>query len=522
MSFDKIKSFYKEFNCELISKQDEYKNNTSKLKFKCHCGHESIKTYKCFTKTKQCKECGDKQRIKSNALSFDVVKTYFTSQKCILLSNETDFENRDSKLKYICECNNESIISYHNFKNGKRCKECYKIRVNLNSYDKTKELFNKNKCVLLTEYSNDWDINDKQKFKCSCNNEDYITPLLLKKQSKTKKPYLGFCITCKSKKQSDSAKKMWVDHRTTILNGIKNIDQESKMIKLKKTNLERYGVENAMQNESIKDKVKETNLERYGFEYGFQNEDIKEKTKKTNLERYGVEYIVQNKDIKDKINQTILYRYGVEYISQNESIKDKVKETNLERYGVENAMQNESIKDKVKETNLERYGVEYAMQNESIKDKVKKTNLERYGVENAMQNESIKDKVKETNLERYGVEYAIQNIDVFKKCREKYKQEYKFPNGRVEYVEGYENIAIDLLLLKYDEDDIVIDDGLIPEIWYKVDGKQKRYYGDIYIKSKNLIIEVKSEYIYKYTKDATEIKRQAVLDNNYSFELIII
>ena len=38
-----------------------------------------------------------------------------------------------------------------------------------------------------------------------------------------------------------------------------------------------------------KDKIKKTNIERYGVENPFQSEYVRDKIKKTNIERYGVE-----------------------------------------------------------------------------------------------------------------------------------------------------------------------------------------------------------------------------------------
>jgi hypothetical protein len=56
---------------------------------------------------------------------------------------------------------------------------------------------------------------------------------------------------------------------------------------------------------NTKDKIKKSNLEKYGVENPFQNESIKDKIKKSNLEKYGVEYLCQTKDIKDKIKKVI-------------------------------------------------------------------------------------------------------------------------------------------------------------------------------------------------------------------------
>ena len=54
----------------------------------------------------------------------------------------------------------------------------------------------------------------------------------------------------------------------------------------------------------------------------FTREDVKEKIRKTNLEKYGVEYIGQSKEAREKMKQTMMERYGVEHNSQLRSHKD--------------------------------------------------------------------------------------------------------------------------------------------------------------------------------------------------------
>jgi len=52
--------------------------------------------------------------------------------------------------------------------------------------------------------------------------------------------------------------------------------------------------------------------------------------------------------------------------------------------------------------------------------------------------------------------------------------------------------------------------------------KTRRYYPDIYIKSENKIIEVKSDYTMKQHKNINLLKRQACLDKGLQFEFMII
>ncbi len=106
-------------------------------------------------------------------------------------------------------------------------------------------------------------------------------------------------------------------------------------VKRKKTMLEKYGVENSMHSDEIKNKIKQTNLEKWGVENPFQLEEVKEKIKRTNLEKWGVECSLNSEEVKNKIKQTNLKKYGNEHHMRSDEIKNKVKQTNLQRWGVE-------------------------------------------------------------------------------------------------------------------------------------------------------------------------------------------
>jgi len=178
---------------------------------------------------------------------------------------------------------------------------------------------------------------------------------------------------------------------------------------MRKTCLERYGVEHPMQSKVVKDKKTQSNLEKYGVEHVLQADFFKEKAKKTTLERYGVEHATQSEVVREKVRQTNLSRLGVEYPTQSKAVKEKVKKTNLANLGVEYPTQSSLVRDKVKQTCLDKYGVEYASQAEEVKNKRAESNVERYGVTSVLKSEVFKDKVKKTNLERYGVENAMSS-----------------------------------------------------------------------------------------------------------------
>jgi ribosomal protein S27E len=91
------------------------------MKYKCSCGNISYITYANFYKGKRCNVCGRKRRNKTKTLSHDFVNSYFEENGCTLLDH---YERSDKLMRYICECGNESKITWDNFKQGYRCSAC--------------------------------------------------------------------------------------------------------------------------------------------------------------------------------------------------------------------------------------------------------------------------------------------------------------------------------------------------------------------------------------------------------------
>jgi len=252
----------------------------------------------------------------------------------------------------------------------------------------------------------------------------------------------------------------------------------------------------------------------------------KEKIKQTNLIKYGVEHVFQSSIIKEKSRQTNLKLRGVEYSLQSFEIKEKIKQTNLIKYGVENPSQNLQVKEKIKKTMFINHGVEHALQSNEIKQKMNNTMLKIYGVENPSQSKELHEKKKQTCLTNYGVEYPAQNAEISEKTMKnglKFK-EFKFPNGTIIKVQGYEPIALQILLnIGYKQEDIITSKNEVPEVWYLDENNKKhRYFCDIYIKTIDKIIEVKSTWTYNFEKEINLLKANACLELGYDFEFWII
>lgn len=65
-------------------------------------------------------------------------------------------------------------------------------------------------------------------------------------------------------------------------------------------------------------------------------------------------------------------------------------------------------------------------------------------------------------------------------------------------------------------------ENYIGKVFYMDDKKKRRYYPDIYIKSENRIIEVKSKYTFESHKTINKLKEKACVNLGFNFEFKII
>jgi len=94
---------------------------------------------------------------------------------------------------------------------------------------------------------------------------------------------------------------------------------------------------------------------------GFHQPNVA-KIKRTNLEKYGVEVPIQSKEIRSRVEATNLERYGVVNPSMSGSISQKIAFTHRERSSEEVRQSNT----KRGKTNLEKYGTEWPNQNTTV------------------------------------------------------------------------------------------------------------------------------------------------------------
>ena len=260
--------------------------------------------------------------------------------------------------------------------------------------------------------------------------------------------------------------------------------------------------------------------------------NAKIKRKETCLENYGVESVMQNNEIKHICNKVTKYNYELlqEFLKNNNNIiinTDYSNEYLHAHYNLEflctNIICGQPISRKFcKLINNRTLCINCSRLN--AKEIRKQTNIKTIGFENYFQSNDVKEQIKKTNIKKYGVEYCAQNVDIAKKMLStgvKFKK-YIFPSGRIEQIQGYENIALDELINieLINENDIIVGCKNVPTIWYTTDnGVKHRHYVDIFIPTQNRCIEVKGEWFYIRDKQILKLKKQEAENLGYKYEL---
>ena len=168
---------------------------------------------------------------------------------------------------------------------------------------------------------------------------------------------------------------------------------------------------------------------------------------------------------------------------------------------------------------LEKHNVTNIMHLKEYKDKVNESWFKNYGG-HPKKNKEVQDKWKETCLQKYGG-HPNQNTEVQAKSEATaycYK-DYMMPSGKVIKYQGYENLALNDLINIYDENDIILGRAYIPTIEYYIDNLKHVYFPDIFIRSENKIIEVKSEWTIKLKRGNIEEKALATINAGYKYEI---
>ena len=97
--------------------------------------------------------------------------------------------------------------------------------------------------------------------------------------------------------------------------------------KIKKTCLEKYGVDHPLKSELIKNKIYKTNYKKYGNKFASKTEYCKEKAKNTCLRKYGVTAYSKTNEYKQHMQNYKIYP------AQRQDVKEERAKTCKEKYG---------------------------------------------------------------------------------------------------------------------------------------------------------------------------------------------
>jgi hypothetical protein len=139
---------------------------------------------------------------------------------------------------------------------------------------------------------------------------------------------------------------------------------------------------------------------------------------------------------------------------------------------------------------------------------------DKFGVDNVSSLESIKRKKSETTIKNYGVENPSQCPEIFEKAQKSGKK-IKKHNCGINYRGTYEKHFLDMCF----EKNINVEKGLT--IKYEFENKNKFYHSDFYLKEKNLIIEIKSDYYFNKFKNMNLMKKKFTIKSGFNYILIL-
>lgn len=161
LNFNDIKQYVSKINgYKLLS--NSYKNNTTKLKFKCPNGHIFDMDWNHFQRGQRCSECDITKKK-----TYDEVKKYIESFSGHKLLSTTYLRCKE-KMKIQCPNNHVFEMNYSAFKDGDRCPICAKCK------KKTIEEIRDNMLVFGYMLLSDKYINSQTKLLVKCpNNHTY-------------------------------------------------------------------------------------------------------------------------------------------------------------------------------------------------------------------------------------------------------------------------------------------------------------------------------------------------------------
>jgi hypothetical protein len=436
-------------DCEAVFVKDKVEWECAKCHKICREGLSNILPKDVF----MCGRCPYKNE--SQYLQF---KKELTNKGWSMVSPIEDYMNTKSLMDVVCNQDHPTQTSHNRFRAGYGCRLCYQ-HPKKKEFNKVKTEFEKRNFTLLeTTYENN---QTPMEYICKCGNHSRITYSNLMRN-------IDGCKLCSRKTRWPLVVQLVEDTGCKLLSEPKPFVLNSSPIK-------------------------------------FQCVCKKEYTKTWKQFRKGSYCDDCGKLLREYTN---FVTYGVPNAAQSDVVKQRIKDAFMDKYGVDHNMKNKECVEKCKATNIANHNGQHSLSTDEGRELSRQGNLQHYGVEYFMQSKEFNNRM----IEKYGVPHAPQNPEILAKIQRSCfsTKPFIFPSGTVKQIQGYEHFALnDLIGCGITEDDICIGCEEVPNIKYTFNGKEHVYFPDIYIKSQDRLIEVKSQYTLNYDYDLNIAKFQA-------------
>jgi hypothetical protein len=278
-------------------------------------------------------------------------------------------------------------------------------------------------------------------------------------------------------------------------------------------------------NSALTDYKNGNSINQIYIKYGFSNNFFKKLLKQNELTYVNKAKFPNNTEssiIREKIKE--IHDFYIKHKNLRKTANFfNIKECNLRSFFTKNNLLQKKHTSFCKKTQLEYKDIIhdlYIIEKMNIQDISKKIKITPYNIKKILidnfGNSIIRPKsqiIKEMN---YKKEHQIKaHNGSFK------RKNYILPSGKIIKVQGYEDDFLNYIFKnnKLQEQDFNFNDRIRIEL-SKNNVKHKHYYPDFYIPKYNLIIEIKSNYIYNLQRKLNEKKKKETIKAGYYYIIL--
>lgn len=174
LSFEDVKNTFESHNCILLSSEDDYVNESSKLKYICVCGNTHTKIFRDYKhKDWRCPSCVKKELAKTNAIKngygFDDINKLFKNHGFVLETIK-EYYNQKDRITYHCENHHKNTKLLSTYKKNPICIECNKELDRRKRWNDILDFASVYGLEIVSSYDSFIDCYSKISVRCKCGN----------------------------------------------------------------------------------------------------------------------------------------------------------------------------------------------------------------------------------------------------------------------------------------------------------------------------------------------------------------